>query len=160
MKDKINTWIGKSRYGYSIPYVINKELMKQHFHFEVNYFFDELFGIYIQEENQTNTFSFFLSEDSDGYWAIHYHMWLSDPEKEKNNTYNPIITNNENEIFFQTEEEAEEFLIKLLDKIVICIDRSAMTKLYKETLEEIIILNEKLKFYELTHTIFNKKKNK
>ena len=156
MKDKINTWIGKSKYGYSIPYVINKELMEQHFHFEVNYFFDELFGIYIQEENQTNTFSFFLSEDSDGYWAIHYHMWLDDPEKEKNNTYNPIITNNENEIFFQTEKEAEDFLIKLLDKIVIGVDTSALENLYVETFEERNKLNQILRFYQMVNN-FNKK---
>ena len=85
-------------------------------------------------------------------------MCYDNPTKERHNTFNPTITDeNGKDLIFKTREDAEKFLIDLLDKIVLDINGFASKEKCKEIMEDIAEQYDKIRFYNDAINVFNNK---
>lgn len=156
-KDVFEDFIGASIYGYGVPYIIDREKMIEHFNL-TNDYFTEVFGININEMKSLNTVSFWLACYDEEEWEIHYHMYYDNPTKERHNMFNPTITDENGEsLIFKTREDAEKFLIDLLDKIVLDVNGFASKEKCKEIMEDIAEQYDKIRFYNDAINVFNNK---
>jgi hypothetical protein len=161
-KDVFEDWIGSSLYAYNVPYIIDKEKMIEHFHLNEDYF-SVVFGIDIDEMRSLNNVSFWLAyHDFFGQpeWQIHYHMHYNNPVRERHNTFNPVITGKDGkELVFTTREEAEKFLIDLLDNITLSVNGYLVKERCEEIFEDIRKQYQRVQFYNDAVIKFSKGKD-
>lgn len=135
-------FIGKTQFLYNLPYIIDKEKFKNYLNLEENYF-TKVFGYDLEKQKESNVVSFWISKhkgyfDNEEEWNIHFHLWLDDWKEEKENCFNPTLSDkNGKTLKFKTQKETEDFLIDLLKEVVIKVDVKGYEHLNEMFLAEV-----------------------